>query len=41
LPVYIRTPRGDDAAAACGQLAARPGEGMTGFFALAKSRQVS
>ena len=26
LPVYIRTPRGDDAAAACGQLAARPGE---------------
>jgi 23S rRNA (adenine2503-C2)-methyltransferase len=41
LPVYIRTPRGDDAAAACGQLAARPGETMTGFFDLRKSRQVS
>ena len=25
LPVYIRTPRGDDIDAACGQLAARPG----------------
>jgi 23S rRNA (adenine2503-C2)-methyltransferase len=24
LPVYIRTPRGDDIDAACGQLAARP-----------------
>ena len=27
LPVYIRTPRGDDIDAACGQLAARPGAG--------------
>ena len=26
IPVYIRTPRGSDAAAACGQLAARPAE---------------
>ncbi len=41
LPVYIRTPRGDDAAAACGQLAARSGEPMTGFFHLSKSRHVS
>jgi 23S rRNA (adenine2503-C2)-methyltransferase len=28
LPVYIRTPRGDDIDAACGQLAARPAEGL-------------
>jgi len=31
LPVYIRTPRGDDAAMACGQLAARAGEVSSGF----------
>jgi 23S rRNA (adenine2503-C2)-methyltransferase len=34
LPVYIRTPRGDDTAAACGQLAGRTGERPTGFFDL-------
>ena len=28
LPVYIRTPRGDDIDAACGQLAARPDAGL-------------
>jgi 23S rRNA (adenine2503-C2)-methyltransferase len=32
LPVYIRAPRGDDTAAACGQLAGRPGETSAGFF---------
>jgi 23S rRNA (adenine2503-C2)-methyltransferase len=41
LPVYIRTPRGDDAAAACGQLAARSGETMSDFFDLRKTRHVS
>ncbi len=41
LPVYIRTPRGDDAAAACGQLAARSGEPATGIFNLRFTRQVS
>jgi 23S rRNA (adenine2503-C2)-methyltransferase len=41
LPVYIRTPRGDDAAAACGQLAARIGEARPGFFELKVSRRVS
>jgi 23S rRNA (adenine2503-C2)-methyltransferase len=41
LPVYIRTPRGDDAAAACGQLAARSGESPAGFFDLRFTRQVS
>jgi 23S rRNA (adenine2503-C2)-methyltransferase len=34
LPVYIRTPRGDDAAAACGQLAARTREAPAGFVDL-------
>jgi len=34
LPVYIRTPRGDDAAAACGQLAARTREEPAGFVDL-------
>ena len=41
LPVYIRTPRGDDAAAACGQLAARSGETPMGLFDLRFTRQVS
>ena len=41
LPVYIRTPRGDDTSAACGQLAARVGEGATGFFNLKATRHVS
>jgi len=41
LPVYIRTPRGDDTAAACGQLAARAGESPTGFFDLRMTRRVS
>ena len=41
LPVYIRTPRGDDTAAACGQLAARKGEGSAGFFNLKATRRVS
>jgi 23S rRNA (adenine2503-C2)-methyltransferase len=41
LPVYIRTPRGDDAAMACGQLAARAGEGASGFFELKATRHVS
>jgi adenine C2-methylase RlmN of 23S rRNA A2503 and tRNA A37 len=39
LPVYIRTPRGGDAAAACGQLAAR--SGPAGLFELGFTRQVS
>jgi 23S rRNA (adenine2503-C2)-methyltransferase len=41
LPVYIRTPRGDDTSAACGQLAARVGEGAAGFFNLKATRRVS
>jgi len=41
LPVYIRTPRGDDAAAACGQLAARATEMPTQLFDLRVTRQVS
>jgi 23S rRNA (adenine2503-C2)-methyltransferase len=41
LPVYIRTPRGDDAAAACGQLAARLGEPPAGFFDLRITGHVS
>jgi 23S rRNA (adenine2503-C2)-methyltransferase len=41
LPVYIRTPRGDDAAAACGQLAARAGQSPTRLFDLSSTRQVS
>jgi 23S rRNA (adenine2503-C2)-methyltransferase len=41
LPVYIRAPRGDDAAAACGQLAARAGETPTGLFDLRFTRRVS
>lgn len=41
LPVYIRTPRGDDSAAACGQLAARTsGEGI-GLVALGLAGHVS
>jgi 23S rRNA (adenine2503-C2)-methyltransferase len=41
LPVYIRTPRGDDAAAACGQLAARAGDTTMGFFDRRMTRHVS
>ena len=41
VPVYIRTPRGDDIDAACGQLAARKGEGSAGFFNLKATRRVS
>jgi 23S rRNA (adenine2503-C2)-methyltransferase len=41
LPVYIRTPRGDDAAAACGQLAARSGETPAQLFDLRSTRRVS
>ena len=41
LPVYVRTPRGDDTAAACGQLAARLGEDRAGFFELRATRHVS
>lgn len=41
LPVYIRTPRGDDAAAACGQLAARSNETSGRLFDLRFTRQVS
>jgi len=41
LPVYIRTPRGDDTAAACGQLAARSGEPSRGFVDLKITRRVS
>ena len=41
LPVYIRTPRGDDAAAACGQLAARSGGTPAQLFDLRFTRQVS
>jgi 23S rRNA (adenine2503-C2)-methyltransferase len=41
LPVYVRTPRGDDAAAACGQLAARLGERPAGLLSLGCTRWVS
>jgi 23S rRNA (adenine2503-C2)-methyltransferase len=41
LPVYIRTPRGDDASAACGQLAARAGETPLRAFDLLSKRHVS
>jgi len=41
LPVYIRTPRGDDAAAACGQLAARSDVTPAGLFDLRVARRVS
>jgi 23S rRNA (adenine2503-C2)-methyltransferase len=41
LPVYIRTPRGDDSAAACGQLAARTGTAPHDFFDLKVTRRVS
>jgi len=41
LPVYIRTPRGDDTAAACGQLAARSSDTPSGFFDLRMTRRVS
>jgi len=41
LPVYIRTPRGDDAAMACGQLAARMGNAQAGLFDLKVTRRVS
>jgi 23S rRNA (adenine2503-C2)-methyltransferase len=41
LPVYVRTPRGDDAAAACGQLAARSGDRPAGLLNLGCTRQVS
>jgi 23S rRNA (adenine2503-C2)-methyltransferase len=41
LPVYIRTPRGDDASAACGQLAARNSETAAGFFNRKVTRRVS
>jgi len=41
LPVYIRTPRGDDAAMACGQLAARDSQVPSGFFELNVARHVS
>ncbi|HEX7508054.1 MAG TPA: 23S rRNA (adenine(2503)-C(2))-methyltransferase RlmN [Polyangia bacterium] len=41
LPVYIRTPRGDDAAMACGQLAARKAENPAGLFELKVTRHVS
>jgi 23S rRNA (adenine2503-C2)-methyltransferase len=41
LPVYIRTPRGDDAAAACGQLAARAETNRNGIFDLKVTRRVS
>jgi 23S rRNA (adenine2503-C2)-methyltransferase len=41
LPVYIRTPRGDDAAAACGQLAARNGEPPPDLQNLRVTRRVS
>jgi 23S rRNA (adenine2503-C2)-methyltransferase len=39
LPVYIRTPRGDDIDAACGQLAARPPS--PGEIALVPLRPIS
>jgi 23S rRNA (adenine2503-C2)-methyltransferase len=41
LPVYIRTPRGDDSAAACGQLAARTGESHPQFLNPRITRRVS
>jgi 23S rRNA (adenine2503-C2)-methyltransferase len=41
LPVYIRTPRGDDTAAACGQLAARTRQVPIDFFDLKVRRRVS
>jgi 23S rRNA (adenine2503-C2)-methyltransferase len=37
LPVYIRTPRGDDIDAACGQLAARPDAGLVPASRLERS----
>jgi 23S rRNA (adenine2503-C2)-methyltransferase len=41
LPVYIRTPRGDDSAAACGQLAARSSESSASTLDLRVTRRVS
>jgi 23S rRNA (adenine2503-C2)-methyltransferase len=41
LPVYIRTPRGDDTAAACGQLAARSRDASASLFDLKATRHVS
>jgi 23S rRNA (adenine2503-C2)-methyltransferase len=41
LPVYIRTPRGDDQAAACGQLAARSDETSPRLVNLSNKRHVS
>jgi len=41
LPVYIRTPRGDDQAAACGQLAARADETPPRLINLRSTRHVS
>jgi 23S rRNA (adenine2503-C2)-methyltransferase len=41
LPVYIRTPRGDDSAAACGQLAARADESRAGLAGFGLARHVS
>jgi 23S rRNA (adenine2503-C2)-methyltransferase len=41
LPVYIRTPRGDDQAAACGQLAARASVAATSLLDLGWTRHVS
>jgi 23S rRNA (adenine2503-C2)-methyltransferase len=41
LPVYIRAPRGDDTAAACGQLAGRLGETPASFFNLRMTGHVS
>ena len=41
LPVYIRTPRGDDTASACGQLAARGHVTSASLFDLRMTRHVS
>jgi 23S rRNA (adenine2503-C2)-methyltransferase len=41
LPVYIRTPRGDDTAAACGQLAARSRDASADLFDIKATRHVS
>jgi 23S rRNA (adenine2503-C2)-methyltransferase len=41
LPVYIRTPRGDDTAAACGQLAARSDDTSIVGFVRKATRRVS
>ena len=41
LPVYIRTPRGDDMAAACGQLAVQGGKGPLPLVDLKSQRRVS